>query len=329
MLEAGIQRRGRRHPGVQPEHPERRQPRRGRRLPPEAFRHVAFYNEPRPASRCTSSPTRRRWCTRRLGLTIGSPWREHLDRELVQVHARGQAMLEAAGLGSQLARRPREVLRPRSRRVRAVTPRRPPATPAACPDGAAYAQPTPRCCTSTTISPTKWPALGPPPPPPPSPALLALETRPREGHGPHAGRAGRACHRPGSARPIRSGPRIGRAGERVARALHARPAGSRASAGSGLLARRTAAETTISSAPCRPHSPPSSPASAACSSLAVVDDTVFSGLTLRSVLEALPARAPRRTHVFCLRGVAESIAAVARLARSPPAWPRRDACSTT
>ena len=48
-------------------------------------------------------------------------------------------------------------------------------------------------------------------------------------------------------------------------------------------------------------------------SLAVVDDTVFSGLTMRSVLEALPAATRARTRAFCLRGVAESIAAVAAL----------------
>ena len=48
-------------------------------------------------------------------------------------------------------------------------------------------------------------------------------------------------------------------------------------------------------------------------SLAVVDDTVFSGLTLGGVLEALPPALLRRTHAFCLRGVAESVATIARL----------------
>ena len=48
-------------------------------------------------------------------------------------------------------------------------------------------------------------------------------------------------------------------------------------------------------------------------SLAVVDDTVFSGLTMRSVLEALPPALLRRTQAFCLRGMGESIAAVATL----------------
>lgn len=49
-------------------------------------------------------------------------------------------------------------------------------------------------------------------------------------------------------------------------------------------------------------------------SVAVVDDTIFSGLTMRAVLAALPRRPAGRIHVFCLRGVAESVEAVARLA---------------
>ena len=49
-------------------------------------------------------------------------------------------------------------------------------------------------------------------------------------------------------------------------------------------------------------------------SLAVVDDTIFSGLTMRSVLAALPS--PRRAgaHAFCLRAVAESLLQAARVA---------------
>lgn len=49
-------------------------------------------------------------------------------------------------------------------------------------------------------------------------------------------------------------------------------------------------------------------------SVAVVDDTIFSGLTMRAVLAALPPRPARRIHAFCLRGVAESVESVARLA---------------
>jgi hypothetical protein len=48
-------------------------------------------------------------------------------------------------------------------------------------------------------------------------------------------------------------------------------------------------------------------------SLAVVDDTIFSGLTMRSVLEALPPALLPHTRAFCLRGIGESIAAVATL----------------
>jgi hypothetical protein len=50
------------------------------------------------------------------------------------------------------------------------------------------------------------------------------------------------------------------------------------------------------------------------SSVAVVDDTVFSGLTMRAVLEALPPAARPRARAFCLRAVTESLADVARLA---------------
>ena len=47
-------------------------------------------------------------------------------------------------------------------------------------------------------------------------------------------------------------------------------------------------------------------------SVAVVDDTVFSGLTLRTVLAALSG--VPRLHAFCLRAVAESLPSVAELA---------------
>jgi adenine/guanine phosphoribosyltransferase-like PRPP-binding protein len=51
---------------------------------------------------------------------------------------------------------------------------------------------------------------------------------------------------------------------------------------------------------------------AGAESIAVVDDTVFSGLTMRAVLSALP-RVPR-IHAFCCRAVADSLKAVAELA---------------
>jgi pyrimidine operon attenuation protein/uracil phosphoribosyltransferase len=50
-----------------------------------------------------------------------------------------------------------------------------------------------------------------------------------------------------------------------------------------------------------------------CLSLAVVDDTVFSGLTMRTVLRALPLAVLARTHAFCLRGVAESLRSIQAL----------------
>ena len=49
-------------------------------------------------------------------------------------------------------------------------------------------------------------------------------------------------------------------------------------------------------------------------SIAVVDDTIFSGITMRAVLAAIPSRAGRRVHAFCLRAVADSLAEVAAVA---------------
>jgi hypothetical protein len=51
----------------------------------------------------------------------------------------------------------------------------------------------------------------------------------------------------------------------------------------------------------------------AASSLAVIDDTVFSGLTMRAVLQALTPEVRAYTQAFCLRGVAASLAAIAVL----------------
>ena len=106
---------------------------------------------------------------------------------------------------------------------------------------------------------------------------------------------------------------VGRAGERVAAALHAR---------TGWFPRvRRVGLTRVEDGRGGYRLVSTEPTSLAeqlvgvadCTSLAVVDDTVFSGLTMRSVLEALPAALLGRTHAFCLRGVAESLPAVARL----------------
>jgi adenine/guanine phosphoribosyltransferase-like PRPP-binding protein len=47
--------------------------------------------------------------------------------------------------------------------------------------------------------------------------------------------------------------------------------------------------------------------------VAIVDDTVYSGLTMRAVVSALPAAVRAHAKAFCLRGVAEGVATVAAL----------------
>ncbi|HTT75845.1 MAG TPA: hypothetical protein VMF50_07680 [Candidatus Binataceae bacterium] len=106
---------------------------------------------------------------------------------------------------------------------------------------------------------------------------------------------------------------IGRAGERVARQLHARtgwfPKVSRVDitreedgvGGYNVV-------TTIA-IPLAEQLPPLD----GISSLAVVDDTVFSGLTMRTVLLALPSEVQARTQAFCLRGVAASLPGISAL----------------
>ena len=48
-------------------------------------------------------------------------------------------------------------------------------------------------------------------------------------------------------------------------------------------------------------------------SIAIVDDSVFSGATMRTVLTALPPGALEKTHAFCLQCVAESLGGVREL----------------
>lgn len=106
---------------------------------------------------------------------------------------------------------------------------------------------------------------------------------------------------------------IGRAGDRVAEALHAKTGWfprlrrlglTREEDGNGGYRLVSTEPATLAAQLERVES---------SESLAVVDDTIFSGLTLRSVLEALPPALLRRTHAFCLRGVAESVGPIARL----------------
>jgi hypothetical protein len=106
---------------------------------------------------------------------------------------------------------------------------------------------------------------------------------------------------------------IGRAGERVARALHARTGWFPRVQRVGLTRVEDGRGGYRLMSTERASLPEQLVGVADCTSLAVVDDTVFSGLTMRSVLEALPAALLGRTHAFCLRGVAESFPAIARL----------------
>jgi hypothetical protein len=106
---------------------------------------------------------------------------------------------------------------------------------------------------------------------------------------------------------------IGRAGERVAQQLHARtgwfPKISRVDITreeDGQGGYNVVATTGI---PLAQQLPPLD----TVSSLAVVDDTVFSGLTMRTVLLALPEEVRARTQAFCLRGVAASLVSISAL----------------
>src|SRR5262245_62796556 len=96
---------------------------------------------------------------------------------------------------------------------------------------------------------------------------------------------------------------IGRAGERVARQLHARtgwfPVLRRIgvsrhedSRGGYVLASTTGVPLAEQLA-----------GVGAASSLALVDDTIFSGLTMRSIIDSLPAEVRGRTRAFFLRCV--------------------------
>ncbi len=106
---------------------------------------------------------------------------------------------------------------------------------------------------------------------------------------------------------------IGRAGERVAQQLHART-GWFSKISRADITREEDGEggynvVTTTGIPLVQQLPPLD----AVSSLAVVDDTVFSGQTMRTVLLALPAEVRARTQTFCLRGVAASVAGIAAL----------------
>jgi hypothetical protein len=120
--------------------------------------------------------------------------------------------------------------------------------------------------------------------------------------------AGLAAHRHA---PFAVAVGIGRAGERVARQVHARtgwfPAIERVE-----LRREEDGDAYVLSTLGRPPLEAQLAPFTAAASIAVVDDTVFSGLTMTATLKALGA-ALARAHVFCLRAVAESLASVETL----------------
>jgi hypothetical protein len=103
---------------------------------------------------------------------------------------------------------------------------------------------------------------------------------------------------------------VGRAGVRVAEAVHARTGWFPSIHRVDLWREEDEDGAYVLAAP----EPLASrlAAFAPAASIAVVDDTVFSGLTMREMLAALPAGP--RPHAFCLRAVAESLASVAELA---------------
>ena len=105
---------------------------------------------------------------------------------------------------------------------------------------------------------------------------------------------------------------IGRAGERVAGQIHARTGWFPRIERVDLTREERDGGYTLSTL----GRPPLAEQLAAVDvdgAVAVVDDTVFSGLTMLAVLRALPAACLARTHAFCLRAVGESLAQVGTL----------------
>jgi hypothetical protein len=106
---------------------------------------------------------------------------------------------------------------------------------------------------------------------------------------------------------------IGRAGERAAQQLHARtgwfPKIARVDVTREEDGEGGYSVVTTNGIPLEQQLPPLD----SVPSLAVVDDTVFSGLTMRTLLQALPPTVWPRTRAFCLRGVAASLASIGAL----------------
>jgi len=106
---------------------------------------------------------------------------------------------------------------------------------------------------------------------------------------------------------------IGRAGERVAQQLHARTGWFPKIARVGVTREEDGHGgyniVTTTDVPLGQQLPMLD----TVPSLAVVDDTIFSGLTMRTVLQALPPKVRACTRAFCLRGIAASLASIGAL----------------
>jgi pyrimidine operon attenuation protein/uracil phosphoribosyltransferase len=105
---------------------------------------------------------------------------------------------------------------------------------------------------------------------------------------------------------------IGRAGERVARQLHARTGWFPRIERVDLTREESVDGYTLSTLD-RPPLEVQLRTVADAASIAVVDDTVFSGLTMLAVLKALEPGARGRARVFCLRAVRDSLGDVANV----------------
>jgi adenine/guanine phosphoribosyltransferase-like PRPP-binding protein len=106
---------------------------------------------------------------------------------------------------------------------------------------------------------------------------------------------------------------IAGAGERVARQLHARTGWFPVIHGVEVTRLEAADGGYVLDTPRRPALAAQLSALDLHGRVAIVDDTVYSGLTMRAVVSALPAGVQARAHAFCLRGVADGIATVAAL----------------
>jgi hypothetical protein len=105
---------------------------------------------------------------------------------------------------------------------------------------------------------------------------------------------------------------IGHAGRRVAAQVHARTGWFPTIATVDLTREENGDGYAVVSLSGTPVAAQLAGAEAAAS-LAIVDDTVFSGITMRTLLAALSPAARARAHAFCLRGVADSLAPLQRL----------------